>query len=401
MTFTIGGKPVRPGQIADAMRNAMVEQVKEHLRQKFSSIRHPVSGEFPTVAVFGNHLDDVSLRIEGSPELLDIVRARMTEADLEGVELKEASPPNVPKVFLSYAGEDAQLAEMIGRALMAKGIDTWWAGWSLSPGDSIRQKIDEGLSDCTHFVVLLTPRSIGKPWVQTEIDAGFMRKVESRCRFIPLRSDLDPGQLPPLLTTLRSPSMDDFDVAIAQLVSDIHGLSQKPALGPAPAIPAANTGYSPAANSVAAYFVNQSETAIWGDPQVTISELVAVLALTEDDVRDALHELRHFFSEIDFDDVMPLDTLFVEFDAHFKNWKPEQDALRMGVDMLNDPSFPTDPAEIAKRYDWTPRRLNPAIAYLLQRDLIEDGKAMGTSPWLVGWVERKHDDMRRFVRSRT
>jgi len=49
--------------------------------------------------------------------------------------------------------------------------------WEIRSGDSLKRKMEEGLAGCTHFVVLLTPNSLGKPWVETEIDAGFLRMV--------------------------------------------------------------------------------------------------------------------------------------------------------------------------------------------------------------------------------
>lgn len=398
--FTFRGRPLQKGDLAKAMKDAVTQQVQDHLRQRFSAIRDPQTGEFPTVVILGNQLEDMSIRVEGSPQLLDLVRAQLTEEERETVDLKAIETEGARKVFLSYAGEDAVLAEKIGQALMAKGIDTWWAGWSLTAGDSIREKIDEGLSDCTHFVVLLTPRSINKPWVKTEIDAGFVRKVEERCRFIPLRSNLEPSALTSLLATMRSPSVDDFDGAISQLVSDILGLTRKPPLGPAPLSAQINTGYSAAAITVAEFFARRSLDAIWGDVQSTIAELAAELQLTEDDIRDAVFELRAYLYDTQDDDVIPGKSFYAEFDGYFMPWKPADDALRIGADMLNDENYPTDPEPIAKRYDWFPRRLNAALAYLLDRDLIEDGRAMGTSPWFMGWVERKHDAMRRFVKAR-
>ena len=70
---------------------------------------------------------------------------------------------SAPKVFLSFAFEDMALAGKIAHTLQAGGVDTWWAEWCISAGDSIRQRIDDGLQGCTHFVVLLTPNSIEKP----------------------------------------------------------------------------------------------------------------------------------------------------------------------------------------------------------------------------------------------
>lgn len=82
----------------------------------------------------------------------------------------------VPVAFLSYAAENRELAIRIAKDFQGQGIETFFAEWEIGPGDSIRTKIDEGLGNCTHFVVLLTPESIEKKWVNTEIDAAFVAK---------------------------------------------------------------------------------------------------------------------------------------------------------------------------------------------------------------------------------
>ena len=98
------------------------------------------------------------------------MRQRMGNEEEEATVNEEQT--GSPRVFLSYTWGDRELAERIANALQANGIDTWWAEWCISAGDSLRQKIDEGLGDCTHFLVLLTPNSIEKPWVNQEMDAG-------------------------------------------------------------------------------------------------------------------------------------------------------------------------------------------------------------------------------------
>lgn len=403
LKITVGGKAVRPDKFADEMMKQLFKQFSDELRERFSSIRHPKTGEFPTVIILGDTLEDCSIRVEGSEALLSIVREKMSSEELEGIDFRMTDKPAVtPHVFLSYAGEDTKVAETIAKALQSKGIETWWAGWSLSAGDSLVEKIDSGLGDCTHFVVLLTPNSVDKPWVRTEIDAGFVRKVEKQCIFIPLRMGLSIEALTPLQRTLVSPNLDgDFDAAIVQLVSDIHGLTKKPQLGPAPQVEQEHGGYSHVANSIARYFVTKTKTACFADPQIALDKLASELSLTEEDVRDGLHELRPFFRKIEFNRAMPLETLFVEFDNNFTNHDPAADGLQLAVDLTNDPSFPTQSEKIATHYDWTARRLNPAIAYLVQRGLVYDRKILASGPWIMPRVDRNPDAMRRFVKSRT
>jgi hypothetical protein len=326
----------------------------------------------------------------------------MSDEELEGIELRATNAPvAAPKVFLSYAGEDTEAAERIANALISKGIETWWAGWDLAAGDSIRQKIDGGLDECTHFVVLLTPASVDKRWVKTEIDAGFVGKVEERCKFIPLRMGLSIDGLTPLLRTLVSPSLDgNFDTAIVQLASDIHGLTKKPQLGPKPQVDHEHEGYSHAANMIARYFVTKTKHACFADPQASLDELATELGLTEEDVRDGLHELRPYFRKIEFNRAMPLETLFVEFDKVFTDHDPAADGLKLAIDLTNDAEFPTHADKIAERYGWTARRLNPAIAYLMQRGLVRDRKVLASGAWIMIRVDQIPDPMRRFVKSR-
>lgn len=110
--FSIGGKTVRPEEITKELMAAATKAAAEELRERIGSIRHPRTGEFPTVVVRGDSLNDMSFLVEGSPELLDIVRDRLTPEELQAVQFPiEAG--SVPRVFLSYASEDVALAEMI------------------------------------------------------------------------------------------------------------------------------------------------------------------------------------------------------------------------------------------------------------------------------------------------
>ena len=176
-----------------------------------------------------------------------------------------------PVVFFSYTHEDRDLAERIATQIARLGINTWWDEWEIRAGDSIVQKISDGLGNCTHFTVLLTPRSIDKPWVKAEMDAAFVRKLTDRVKFIPLRCDLPAGKLPPLLSGLHSPEITDASLTetVARLANDIFEVTKRPAIGSAPTLldhPVAP--YSPAAMAVAEYFCRETQHAATFDPMV-------------------------------------------------------------------------------------------------------------------------------------
>ncbi|CAN7706720.1 hypothetical protein [Mesorhizobium sp. LjNodule214] len=137
----------------------------------------------------------------------------------------------------------------------------------------------------------------------------------------------------------------NIDQGVRDLVNDIHGLSRKPVLGPVPssvALPA--TGYSKTATAIAKVFVEERLDAMFSHPQKGVDELAAVIGASEDNVEDALHEMRDLVT-VSFGRVWPNADLFAAFDKHFMPWSPEEDALRIAADLINGPSMPHDTAQ--------------------------------------------------------
>jgi len=399
--FTFNGSKFNSKKFVDSIMGDVTSMAKEEIAERFRSIRHPETGEFPTVVIYGDDLSDMSMKVEGTQELIEHITNKIQPDDLTGVDFVEVEKLVTPKVFLSFGWEDKTIAEQVAHKLMASGIDTWWAEWEISSGDSLRQRIDEGLEGCTHFVVLLSPTALTKPWVNQEIDAGLVRMLDDKCKLIPLRYNLNYKKLPPLLSGRFSPEVTD-EINIAQLINDIHGISSKPVLGKSPKtkeLP--DTGYSKAATAIAMFLVKNSNTGQAMEPQTSIENLVQETGLTGDDIEDAVYELRNFVKG-DFGQVYPADELFVEFDKSFMEWNPEQDALRIAADLLNAYKGSGGVKEIAENYEWSPRRMNPAVSFLVSRGICRDSQTMGCYPWIQPWLHEKEDgSIRRFVKSRT
>ncbi|TYO83775.1 toll/interleukin-1 receptor domain-containing protein [Oceanicella actignis] len=399
--FEINGKRVRPGDVGDAIKQAVLQSLEAQVREKIGSIRDPETGAFPTVVMRGDNLDSLQMHVEGSPELIALVRKRMGIEDEELMKEEEIQE-ETPRVFLSYTSDDAELAKRIAAKLQSNGIDTWWDRWCISAGDSLRQKIDEGLGGCTHFLVLLTPQSVGKPWVNQEMDAGLVRKLSNKCRFLPVRHKLPPKDLPLLLSGMHAPEINT-DEDIAQLINDIHGISRKPTLGPRPHAQAAEagtqTGYSAAANTIARYFVENTKYGRLGDPSIDVEPLAEKTGLTIDDTKDALFELSAFFKDAQIHALVKA-SLFTEFDRFWKPWDPRDDALKLAADIMNDPDLPAESKAIAELYEWEPRRLNPAANYLLERGLLVDFKVFGHPEFELHRIVGRTDQLRRFLKGR-
>lgn len=387
-------------KFSKSLNDAVFQSVASQLHSRLTAIRHPETGEFPTVVIGGHSLSTLSVKLEGSDALIAYAQQVLSPED-KALMGGEVEPSAAPKVFLSFTWDDHALAEKVATKLMANGIDTWWAEWEIKSGDSLRQMIDEGVGNCTHFIPVLTANSINKPWVKQEMDAGFVRKIEGTSKFIPLRCGLKVKDLPPLFQGMLSPEIDADARDLTQLINDIHGVTRKPPLGPKP-LPTKTypAPYSPAAMALAEIFVRESNTGLFFDPQYTLAELSTKLNLSIDDVKDATHELGSLVRDLGHNRVVPEDGLFAELDQHFMDWNPSDDALKLAADIVNDASFTSSPSAIATLYEWPARRLNAAISYLLGRRLIVDYKVISNHPYKVARVVG-NDDTRRFVKSRS
>jgi len=334
--------------------------------------------------------------------------------DMESSDAAEpSSKRKKPTAFLCHATEDKELARRIAQDFMAWGIDTFFDEWEIRAGDSVRQKIDNGLGRCSHFVVLLTPVSMRKPWVNVEMDAAFVRRLEGACRFIPLRYGIAPADLPLLLRGFLSPSLDNYERDIEQLISDIHDVSRKPTLGTPPPVIVAHrygTGLSAAAEAIVRVFMDRSETHMAMDPILSPDDVRQSTGLSDDDIIDAIDELKGQrlaqiheaigCGRIGFDCVTPESELFVRMDKHFMPWNPEEDGLRIAADMVNNNEDGANIQQLAQQYGWEPRRMNPAVAFLANLKLVEISDNCGTHPWINSWIWAT-PATRRFVRGRS
>jgi hypothetical protein len=141
-----------------------------------------------------------------------------------------------PKVFVSHSTQDHAFAEKFAADLRSNGVDAWYSGWEIKPGDSIRQKIDEGLEGCEFFIIVLSKSSISRPWVQTELDAATVAKLNGKARkIIPIKIE-DCGDLPPTLGSLcwEDFSTASYDLALKRVLESIFEVDVRPLLGQPP-----------------------------------------------------------------------------------------------------------------------------------------------------------------------
>lgn len=83
-------------------------------------------------------------------------------------------------IFLSYASVDRIYAERLATDLRAWGVRVWWDQWEIRVGDSLTEKLQQGLTASSKLAVILTPESVASSWVQREIGSALMRELDER-----------------------------------------------------------------------------------------------------------------------------------------------------------------------------------------------------------------------------
>jgi hypothetical protein len=89
--------------------------------------------------------------------------------------------------FISHAWKDKEdfVNGLVSTAKEA-GLDVWDDQSAIGWGDSIRQKIDDGLRRSFFGVVVLSPNFFERPWTQYELDGIVQRDLSGAGRLLPI-----------------------------------------------------------------------------------------------------------------------------------------------------------------------------------------------------------------------
>ncbi len=414
LKFTHNGRETSMENMFEAIRREAIERAmdahEEKVRGVAGSIVDPETGKHAEVFVRRTGDTTMVLKTSGSPAFASELERRLGLREGE-VQVDKAGEEKPPLVYLAHGSEDKEtIVRPLAHRLMEKGIDVWFDNWEIRAGDSLRQKMEEGLGNCTHFVVVLTPMSMAKLWVNAEIDAAFVQRLAGTSKLIALRCGVDVSSLSPFLRAQLSPefrpgSDEDFE----RLVADIYEIGLKPALGRGPrylkSIPEGLTGWSTAVVAIAEYLVTNSKSGLFADPQVAVDEVAAATGLPMADVADAAFELagagfvdvRRSFKGGDNHLFWPKPSLFVEFDRHLAGIDSKGDAAAIVTWLLNLGADGASADDVAKEFPgWTDRRINSALTYLDERGVVLTSKSID-SRWAVS-LFRLNERSRKFAR---
>jgi hypothetical protein len=148
---------------------------------------------------------------------------------------------------------------------------------------------------------------------------------------------------------------------------------------------------SPAALAVAQCLVKQSESGLAPDPVVDVEKLLEALSIGTEELRMALAELEKLgWLRVDpfigGERVSPSDELFQSCDREWMGWDVREDGMTVAKLAATTDDGLTVP-ELAAQLGWSPRRMNPALQYVIAREGVE-GSECSSHPFLTHWIRR-------------
>jgi hypothetical protein len=156
-------------------------------------------------------------------------------------------------LFISHASEDKDaIARPLYEALTAAGISVWFDEATLTLGDSLRRKIDEGLATCRFGVVILSPHFLSKEWPQLELDGLVARETTSAEKAIlPIWHEIDATTLARYSPTLAGRLAANSKQGVPKIVEQIRTVLGIPC-APVPNLTAPATSGSGGVNALLA-----------------------------------------------------------------------------------------------------------------------------------------------------
>jgi len=131
-------------------------------------------------------------------------------------------------VFISHASEDKDaVVTPLANALRERGLSVWFDKFELRIGDSLRRKIDTGISRSRFGIVVLSPAFFAKGWPQYELDGLVTLAVSGKQVLLPLWHGVSKDEV-----VRESPSLADkvalrtADYTIDEIAEEITSVVQ-------------------------------------------------------------------------------------------------------------------------------------------------------------------------------
>ena len=119
--------------------------------------------------------------------------------------------------FVSHSSRDKPFVRQLVSDLYASGIQVWLDEQRIKVGDSIPDKVAQGLAESDFFLLVASENSAKSEWVKKELSSALVAEIEKRrVAVLPLR--IDQSDLP---TSIRDKKYADFSASYASGLQEL------------------------------------------------------------------------------------------------------------------------------------------------------------------------------------
>ncbi|MBX7531814.1 toll/interleukin-1 receptor domain-containing protein [Qipengyuania sp. 1XM1-15A] len=125
----------------------------------------------------------------------DVLRGGITSEDLlndaeENKKVRREKTPKKVVAFLSHSSVDKPFIRQLASDLDAAGISVWLDEQRIKVGDSIPDKVSQGLASSDYFLIALSESSVKSEWVKKELSSAMLTEIKKReVHILPLLLD--------------------------------------------------------------------------------------------------------------------------------------------------------------------------------------------------------------------
>jgi len=131
-------------------------------------------------------------------QLLDVPAPLERAAERQAAPMPAGRRREKPTVSLSYSSQDKAFVERLAKELREAGTGVWFDQWEIKVGDSIVDKINQGIQQNDYLAIVLSPDSVASDWVRKELNAALVKELHAR-RVVILPILYRDCEIPPLI----------------------------------------------------------------------------------------------------------------------------------------------------------------------------------------------------------
>lgn len=130
----------------------------------------------------------------------------LVDKAVEAKEVRRTVRESERIAFISHSTRDKPFVRKLAADLVANGVKVWLDEQQILVGDSIPEKIAQGLAESDFFLIVVSANSVNSQWVKKELNNAIVQEIERRkVTVLPIK--LDDVEMP---GTIREKLYADF-----------------------------------------------------------------------------------------------------------------------------------------------------------------------------------------------